>query len=135
MESCGIKVIDMSIEDVEITNQMLAKAMARGAVAATDLEKTRLEQVAAITAAEGKSKAMNILATAEANRIKTLDEAKNATKDILGFLYYNSYLKYIQKLEQLKSNHHHQLIQELYPLKVHPRNLMPPYKIYLFQQI
>ena len=49
--------------------------MARGAVAATDLEKTRLEQVAAVTAAEGKSRAMNILATAEANRIKTLDEA------------------------------------------------------------
>ena len=75
MESCGIRVIDMSIEDVEITNEMLAKAMARGAVAATDLEKTRLEQVAAVTAAEGKSRAMNILATAEANRIKTLDEA------------------------------------------------------------
>ena len=82
MESCGIKVIDMSIEDVEITNQMLAKAMARGAVAATDLEKTRLEQVAAITAAEGKSKAMNILATAEANRIKTLDEAMSKVSSV-----------------------------------------------------
>jgi regulator of protease activity HflC (stomatin/prohibitin superfamily) len=82
MECCGIKVIDMSIEDVEITNEMLAKAMARGAVAATDLEKTRLEQVAAITAAEGKSKAMNILATAEANRIKTLDEAMSKVSGV-----------------------------------------------------
>merc|ERR1719440_519079 len=59
---------------------MLAKAMARGAVAATDLEKTRLEQVAAITA--GKSKAMNILATAEANRIKTLDEAMSKVSSV-----------------------------------------------------
>ena len=38
--------------------------------------------VAAITAAEGKSKAMNILATAEANRIKTLDEAMSKVSSV-----------------------------------------------------
>jgi len=75
MEKCGINVIDMSIEDVEITNVMLAEAMAKGAVAATELEKVRLEQISQITAAEGKSRAMQILAEAKAQSIRKLDEA------------------------------------------------------------
>merc|ERR1712167_31245 len=64
-----------SIEDVEITNVMLAEAMAKGAVAATELEKVRLEQISQITAAEGKSRAMQILAEAKAQSIRKLDEA------------------------------------------------------------
>ena len=38
-------VIDMSIEDVEITNSMLAEAAAKGAVAVTELEGTRSKLV------------------------------------------------------------------------------------------
>merc|ERR1711871_1266705 len=75
MEKCGISVIDMSIEDVEITNSMLAEAMAKGAVAATELEKVRMEQVSAITAAKGEAQAMQILAQAKADSIRKLDEA------------------------------------------------------------
>ena len=62
----------MSIEDVEITNEILQKQWLVGQSQQRP-EKTRLEQVA-VTAAEGKSRAMNILLQRR-NRIKTLDEA------------------------------------------------------------
>ena len=82
MEKCGIRVVDMSIEDVEITNEMLAKAMAKGAVAATELEKVRLEQISTITAAKGKSQSMQILAQAQADAIRTIDEAMQNVSEV-----------------------------------------------------
>ena len=83
---CGVKVCDMSVEDVRITNPELAQAMARGAVARTGLEQAKIngavrdaeaaaEQRAAVTAAEGQARAMRILATAESERITQLDQA------------------------------------------------------------
>eukprot|EP01138_Halocafeteria_seosinensis_P003296 gb/GECG01003371.1/.p1 GENE.gb/GECG01003371.1/~~gb/GECG01003371.1/.p1 ORF type:complete len:453 (+),score=70.51 gb/GECG01003371.1/:1-1359(+) len=86
LEENGVKVIDMSIEDIQITNAELASAMARGAVARTQLDKARVdveisrtnaeaEQQAEVARAEGTSKSMGIIAEAEAKRIRKLDEA------------------------------------------------------------
>ena len=75
MENCGVKIIDMSIEDVVITNAELAKAMSQAAVAHTNLDSARIEVEESKMRAEGKARAMNILAQAEANRIRTLDDA------------------------------------------------------------
>lgn len=36
-EECGVRVVDMAIEDIKIINQELAAAMSRGAVTATEL--------------------------------------------------------------------------------------------------
>merc|ERR1719231_1050096 len=92
-ERCGVNVIDMSIEDIVITNQELARAMARGAVAATDLDKSRIEfevnqtkaksaRAAMITKAQGEAEAMGIIAQAEADRIKKLDDAMKGVSDV-----------------------------------------------------
>lgn len=86
VDVCGVKVIDMSVEDVRIINPELAAAMAKGAVARTDLEKAKIEgsirdaqaaaeQRAAVTHAEGQARAMSILAQAESERIRALDQA------------------------------------------------------------
>lgn len=81
LNTCGIEVIDMSIEDIRITNTELAKAMAQGAVARTSLIKAqidtevtrtsaRAEQQAEISRAEGKARALQITAAAEAEKTK-----------------------------------------------------------------
>lgn len=93
LERCGVDVIDMSIEDIVITNEDLARAMARGAVAATDLDKARIElevnqtkarseRAARITRAQGEAEAMSIIAEAEASRIKKLDAAMKGVSDV-----------------------------------------------------
>lgn len=85
-EENGVKVIDMSIEDIKITNEELASAMARGAVARTQLDKAKVDvdimrtnaeadQQAEIARAEGTAKSMGIIAEAEAKRIRQLDDA------------------------------------------------------------
>merc|ERR1719235_2561409 len=85
-DDCGIHVIDMSIEDVTITNKALATAMASAAVANSALERATIEaetmrvqadasaQVVLIEA-KGKASAMEVLARAEADRIRTTSAA------------------------------------------------------------
>jgi len=72
---CGVSIIDMSIEDVVITNPELAKAMSQAAVSATKLDSARIEVEERRMRAQGEARSMQILATAEAERIRTLDDA------------------------------------------------------------
>ena len=75
----------MSLEDVRITDPTLAEAMARGAVARADLAKASIERqirltqseaekAAVILEAEGRAQATQIIAAAEALRVKLMDE-------------------------------------------------------------
>ena len=75
----------MSLEDVRITDPTLAEAMARGAVARADLAKASIERqirltqseaekAAVILEAEGRAQATQIIAGAEALRVKLMDE-------------------------------------------------------------
>jgi regulator of protease activity HflC (stomatin/prohibitin superfamily) len=93
LESCGVAVIDMSIEDIQITSVELGEAMARAAVAETHLEMARIERrvtetnaagqsSTTIIAAEAAAKAMALTAHAEASRIKLLNEALSSAADI-----------------------------------------------------
>lgn len=97
LKDCGVNVIDMSIEDIEITNKDLATAMARGAVKATELEMALMDRMiqkteadtateakiiraegekrAMVITAEGEAKRLDILAEAEAEKIRKLDAA------------------------------------------------------------
>lgn len=96
-KECGVNVIDMSIEDIEITNRDLASAMARGAVKATELEMAFIDRMiqkteantatqakiiraegekrAVVIKAEGEASALDILAQAQAEKIRKLDTA------------------------------------------------------------
>jgi len=92
LDECGVLVLDMSIEDVRIVNQELAKAMASAAVANSSLEKTNIEaeivqvkagaeaKVAEISA-NGSATAMAIMAKAEAERISTVSESLSSACD------------------------------------------------------
>ena len=93
LESCGVAVIDMSIEDIQITSVELGEAMARAAVAETHLEMARIERrvtetnaaaqsSTTVIAAEAAAKAMALTAHAEASRIKLLNEALSSAADI-----------------------------------------------------
>ena len=93
IETCGVAVVDMSIEDISISNKELGKAMARAAVAETHLEMARIErrvtetnaraaQATTIIAAEADAKAMALTAEAEAARIKLLDAALSGAAEI-----------------------------------------------------
>jgi regulator of protease activity HflC (stomatin/prohibitin superfamily) len=86
---CGVNVVDFSVEDVQFTDPELATALARGAVARTDLVKAEIdlqvkrtmalaEQQGEILRAQGKAQAIAILAEAEASRIKKVDQAMNS---------------------------------------------------------
>lgn len=86
LRECGVQVIDMSIEDVVIVNAELATAMASAAVANSNLEKATIEaeivQVkanadakVALIDAEGKAKAMAVMAKADSERITTISES------------------------------------------------------------
>lgn len=83
---CGVNVVDFSVEDVQFTDPELATALARGAVARTDLVKAEIDlqvkrtmaladQQGEILRAQGKAQAIAILAEAEASRIKKVDQA------------------------------------------------------------
>ncbi len=74
---CGVKVWDMSVEDIRITNVELQSAMARGAVKQTELEMAnidrRVREMQATTAsraniieAEGQARAIDIMAKVRA---------------------------------------------------------------------
>ena len=91
LAECGVNVVDMSLEDVRITDKTLAEAMARGAVARADLAKATVERQIKITQseadkgaeilrAEGKAGATSILAVAEANRVKLMDDTFSLLK-------------------------------------------------------
>ncbi len=87
-------VVDMSLEDVRITDPTLAEAMARGAVARADLAKASIERQIRLTVseaekasvileAEGKAQATQIIAGAEALRVKLMDEQFSLLKSPL----------------------------------------------------
>jgi regulator of protease activity HflC (stomatin/prohibitin superfamily) len=91
LEDCGVAVVDMSLEDVRITDKTLAEAMARGAVARADLAKATVERqikmtqseaekAAEILRAEGKAAATSVIAVAEANRVKLMDDTFSLLK-------------------------------------------------------
>lgn len=88
-ELCGIRVIDMSIEDIQIVNTDLDEALAQAAVKATELEMARIDrdvlQQRAITAvnalkirAEGEGHAKRVDAHATAKEIEILTKAECA---------------------------------------------------------
>jgi regulator of protease activity HflC (stomatin/prohibitin superfamily) len=79
---CGVMIVDMSIEDVIITNDELAKAMSQAAVSATKLDSARIEVEERRMRAEGQARSMKILAQAEADRIRTLDDAMSKICDV-----------------------------------------------------
>lgn len=83
---CGVEVVDMSIEDITVVNAELSQAMAQGAVASAELSKAQIqmqivtaqataEQTQTVILAEGRARAIAIIAEADANRIRVLDEA------------------------------------------------------------
>jgi len=85
-DACGVRVIDMSVEDVRLANKDLEAAMSSAAVAATELQRAqiaarireteaRARQAAEVIEAEGHARATEILAGAEAERVATLDAA------------------------------------------------------------
>lgn len=85
-EKCGVAVEEIALQDLRFLDKELAIAMARGAVARTELTqadidrqvivtKAESEQQANVTRAQGEAKAMGILARAEAERIRMLDDA------------------------------------------------------------
>jgi regulator of protease activity HflC (stomatin/prohibitin superfamily) len=89
-----VAVVDMSLEDVRITDPTLAAAMARGAVARADLAKASIERQIKLTVseaekaseilkAEGKAQATQIIAAAEALRVKLMDEQFSLLKSPL----------------------------------------------------
>jgi regulator of protease activity HflC (stomatin/prohibitin superfamily) len=80
--SNGVNIIDMSIEDIIITNPELAKAMSQAAVSATKLSSARIEVEEKRMRAQGKARSMQILASAEADRIRTLDDAMSKISTI-----------------------------------------------------
>ena len=86
LDTCGVDVLNMAVEDARIVDQELAKGLAAAAVANSALEKQTIEaeivqvkaaadaKVATIDA-EGKASAMKVMARAEADRIKTVSDA------------------------------------------------------------
>ena len=64
----GVSIIDMSIEDVVITNPELAKAMSQAAVSATKLDSARIEVEERRMRAQGEARSMQILATVSERR-------------------------------------------------------------------
>eukprot|EP00750_Incisomonas_marina_P015401 INCI18224.1.p1 GENE.INCI18224.1~~INCI18224.1.p1 ORF type:complete len:651 (-),score=115.65 INCI18224.1:371-2323(-) len=98
IELCGVQVIDMSIEDIQIVNTELAHALAQAAVKATELEMAKIdrdvETQRANTAvqslkirAEGEGDAKRVQARAVANEIAILADAEaNRISEIDGAL-------------------------------------------------
>jgi len=91
-DACGVRVIDMSVEDVRLTNKDLEAAMSSAAVAATEWQRAqiaarireteaRAAQAADVIEAEGRARATEILARAEAGRVATLDDAMGRACD------------------------------------------------------
>ena len=80
--SNGVLIVDMSIEDIIITNPELAKAMSQAAVSATKLSSARIEVEEKRMRAQGQARSMQILAEAEANRIRTLDDAMSKISQV-----------------------------------------------------
>mmetsp|Transcript_39295 Transcript_39295/g.57810 ORF Transcript_39295/g.57810 Transcript_39295/m.57810 type:complete len:636 (+) Transcript_39295:141-2048(+) len=87
IELCGVKVIDMSIEDIKIVNRELSHALAQAAVKATELEMAKIdldvETHRAQTAvkslkirAEGEGAAMKVDANARAAEISIIADAE-----------------------------------------------------------
>ena len=78
LESCGVSVIDMSIEDIAITDKDLSKAMARGALARTALDQAQVEVEVQRTKAESRRAANLVIAEgdAQATRIRVAADSE-----------------------------------------------------------
>lgn len=87
MRDCGVKILDMSIEDISIISAELSHALAQAAVKATELEMARIDKDVEITRAATSMKSLNIRANgdavarqikaaAESDRIKILGQAE-----------------------------------------------------------
>jgi len=80
MEQCGVEVIDMSIEDIRITNAELASAMARGAVKQTELEMANIDRRVREMQATTKSRANIIEAEGEARAIDIMAKVSGTSE-------------------------------------------------------
>ena len=87
LRDCGVKILDMSIEDISIISNELSHALAQAAVKATELEMARIDKDVEITRAATSMKSLNIRANgdavarqikaaAESDRIKILGQAE-----------------------------------------------------------
>lgn len=83
LHECGVKIIDISIENIVITSRELAHALAQAAVKATELEMSRIDNDVEVIQAqtemkslhirtEGRGVAQTIKAAAESNKIRIL---------------------------------------------------------------
>lgn len=86
LQDSGVEVLDMSIEDIQLTDPNLQKAMSAAAVKHNELESAEVNVLVAeknadaqkrseIIEAQGHAAAVEILAQAEAKRIEVLDAA------------------------------------------------------------
>lgn len=73
---CGIAVVDMSIEDVRLTNKELEQAMSSAAVAHTEYQRAQIALEIKQTEARGDAEQITILAHSEARKISILAEAE-----------------------------------------------------------
>ena len=70
LESCGVSVIDMSIEDIALTNTDLQRAMARGALARTELDQAQVDVQVQRTKAESRRAAELVVAEGDAQAVR-----------------------------------------------------------------
>merc|ERR1719201_856912 len=73
-DACGVRVIDMSVEDVRLTNKDLEAAMSSAAVAATEWQRAQI----AARIRETEARARQSADVIEAERVATLDAAMAA---------------------------------------------------------
>lgn len=103
VELCGVKVIDMSIADIDIVNKELSHALAQAAVKATELEMARIDRnvetqraetdvkslkiraegegAALLVETDAAAEEIEIIAQAEADRIVAVDKALSGTSE------------------------------------------------------
>lgn len=102
-EQCGVRVLDMSIADIDIVNKELSHALAQAAVKATELEMAKIDRnvetqraetdvksmkiraegegAALLVDANAASEEITIIAQAEADRILGIDKALSGTSE------------------------------------------------------
>ena len=84
IEDCGVKILDMSIQDIRIISRELSQALAQAAVKATELEMARIDNDVEVTRAATEMKSLRIRAegAGEARKIKASAESEKV--QILG---------------------------------------------------
>mmetsp|Transcript_37908 Transcript_37908/g.55878 ORF Transcript_37908/g.55878 Transcript_37908/m.55878 type:complete len:656 (+) Transcript_37908:75-2042(+) len=84
LRDCGVKILDMSIEDIKIVSKELSAALAQAAVKATELEMARIDQDVEVTRAATAMKSLQIRAEGEGVAKTIKAEAKSDTIRIIG---------------------------------------------------